>query len=249
MNKIFLICLFLFVSIIVVIVFLYYPLYSNKIQGQYYIAHAGGQIDGYNYTNSLESVENSIRQGIEYIELDFAFTSDSVLVCTHEWEGLDADEGLSFLEFISRKVYGKYTPLTAFMVDSILAVNPSLHLVLDKISDFRVIDRYFKKYKDRVVVECFSDEDYLKFHENDYFLPMMSLSPNKKHFIYRKLKHLLDKRYPLCRFYVMGLKAYEDIKDFPPVSVGVFGCKNKMQADSLFRTNKNINLVYIDDVN
>ena len=44
------------------------------------IAHAGGLIDGYSYTNSKEALLKSISEGYQYIELDLYGTTDGSIV-------------------------------------------------------------------------------------------------------------------------------------------------------------------------
>ena len=50
-----------------------------------FIAHAGGGIDDLKYTNSLEAVNNSIKNNFKLIELDIRETLDNVFVGVHEW--------------------------------------------------------------------------------------------------------------------------------------------------------------------
>lgn len=50
------------------------------------IAHAGGEVDGQIYANSLESLNASYAKGYRYFEIDLSFTSDRQLVCIHDWE-------------------------------------------------------------------------------------------------------------------------------------------------------------------
>ena len=50
------------------------------------IAHAGGEIFGLTYTNSLEALNRSYAKGFRYFELDFKFTKDNKLVLIHDWE-------------------------------------------------------------------------------------------------------------------------------------------------------------------
>ncbi len=50
------------------------------------IAHAGGGINGQNYTNSLESLESNYNKGFRVFEIDFSWTSDGQLVCLHDWD-------------------------------------------------------------------------------------------------------------------------------------------------------------------
>ncbi|MDJ1141371.1 glycerophosphodiester phosphodiesterase family protein [Marinicella sp. X102] len=50
------------------------------------IAHAGGGFQGVAYSNSIEALDNSYRQGFRYIEMDFSWTNDGQLVCLHDWD-------------------------------------------------------------------------------------------------------------------------------------------------------------------
>ena len=53
--------------------------------GSLTIAHAGGMIDGHDYTNSLEAILANYSKGQRVFEIDFARTIDNQLVCTHNW--------------------------------------------------------------------------------------------------------------------------------------------------------------------
>ena len=52
------------------------------------IAHAGGAIWGYRYTNSLEAIDTAYANGFRFIELDFELTSDGSVVLIHDWEAM-----------------------------------------------------------------------------------------------------------------------------------------------------------------
>lgn len=68
---------------IIAILFLPIPSLKRTNMQEYFIAHAGGEIDGFSYTNSVEAVINSINNEFKYIELDISLTTDSQLVCMH----------------------------------------------------------------------------------------------------------------------------------------------------------------------
>lgn len=126
---------------------------SGYVEEQNYIAHAGGAIDGFTYTNSKEAVEHSIECGIKYIELDLMLTSDSSLVAAHSWADYnkmigseDVDCVPTLEQFKRSKLYGKYTPLAIADIDSILCANPDIVLVTDKMSHPAVIDSNLGKY-------------------------------------------------------------------------------------------------------
>lgn len=224
----------------------------------HYIAHAGGVVDSHKYTNSLEAVTKSIEKGADYIELDFCLTTDSVLICAHDWAtyhtmtGQDgADHAIPLREFMSRKICGYLTPLSAYDVDSILACNPDLYLVTDKISSPELISRYFGKYKDRLVIECFDYNDYTYFCREDYFLPMISGIPDWRTYIMQHLHHLFNSEYTLGEFFCFDIKDYEKYCRFlllPPIDIAVFSCENRHEADSIFALSDRIKFVYINNV-
>ncbi|NLE01789.1 MAG: amidohydrolase [Fibrobacter sp.] len=49
------------------------------------IAHAGGDINGMNMTNSRQALDQSYSEGFRYIELDISMTSDGVPFLVHDW--------------------------------------------------------------------------------------------------------------------------------------------------------------------
>lgn len=133
------------------------------------IAHAGGAIDGFTYTNSREAMERAAAVGYRFIELDFAITADSVLVAAYDWEKFNAISGYAgkkdtvptLQEFLSRRIYGRYTPMSADDVCRYFLENSHLTLVTDKISDADILERYFAPIKSCMMVEAFNYDDYV----------------------------------------------------------------------------------------
>lgn len=140
------------------------------------IAHALGSIDGYVYTNSREAMNNSIEIGYKYLEVDIDSTSDGVIVASHDWTHFNEitqnselkDSMISFEEFSKRKIYDIYTPICLQEVIDTLINNPDISIVTDKISDPDIIEKYFSEIKERVYVECFSEDDYFELKEKGY---------------------------------------------------------------------------------
>ena len=64
------------------------------------VAHAGGAIWGYRYTNSREALDAAWAGGFRFIELDLQRTSDGELVLLHDWEAM------------CRRLLGREGPLT-----------------------------------------------------------------------------------------------------------------------------------------
>lgn len=146
------------------------------------IAHAGGAIDGYIYTNSKEAMETAVANGYRYIEFDFLMTSDSVLVAAHSWRDFNEMSGYphfgdsvpALKDFLDRRIYGRYTPLTAQDINVFFEENEHLFLVTDKISDAALLDSCFPTLKNRMVVEAFNYDDYNILHEKGYYRVMYS---------------------------------------------------------------------------
>lgn len=78
----------------------------------FFIAHAGGSVDGCRYTNSRQAVERSLRCGFRFVEIDLSRPRDGVYVGAHDWghfasiSGVDGIPDLT--EFRNRVVYGRY---------------------------------------------------------------------------------------------------------------------------------------------
>lgn len=135
---------------------------------QYYIAHGGGAIDSVPITNSLEAFENSIAHDVRFIELNHQLTSDMKLVAAHDWGTFSRQTGSNWDEtqvpsydvFCKMRICGKYHPMTYQLIDSVFKANPHLWLVVGKITDIRVIERFLPDFKDRIIVESFSSRQY-----------------------------------------------------------------------------------------
>ncbi|MBQ2778940.1 MAG: hypothetical protein IJF46_04120 [Bacteroidaceae bacterium] len=140
------------------------------------IAHAGGAIDGRTYTNSREALERALANGYRHIELDLALTSDSTLVAAHSWQLFNEISGFAHKgdtaptldEFLSRRIYGRYTPLTAKEINRFFLENEELILVTDKISDAAILEENFPTLKKRMIVEAFTHDDYVRLKEQGY---------------------------------------------------------------------------------
>lgn len=143
-----------------------------------YIAHGGGAINGALYTNSAEAVKNSIQNGFIFIELDLLVTSDGHIVAAHDWNTFnkitghaeDKDAVLSLAEFMERKIYDKYTPLSWKEICAILELNKNVILVTDKIKNYSLLQKQIP-YADRMIVEVFSEKDYYNALQSGFPYP------------------------------------------------------------------------------
>ncbi|MDR0205790.1 MAG: sulfatase-like hydrolase/transferase [Bacteroidales bacterium] len=137
---------------------------ERKNYSDFFIAHAGGNIDGKNYTNCVEALDFSYKNGCRLFELDLLKTSDGKIVAVHDWEtfktisnypGTIDDTPLTEKEFLSRKIHEKYTPMNMNAINSWFEKHPDAILVTDKINDPERIYKEFH-FRDRVIMELFT---------------------------------------------------------------------------------------------
>ena len=129
-----------------------------------FIAHAGGKIDAYTYTNSLEALNLSYSKGCKMFELDIIESSDGVFVAAHHWSSYKAVTGdtgildetpLSEQEFMSRRIFGTYTPMNMTEINLWFDNHKDAILVTDKINAPKRFAEKFA-FKDRLIMELFS---------------------------------------------------------------------------------------------
>lgn len=165
---------------------------------KHYIAHAGGGIEGYVYTNSREALLNSIDNGFKYIELDLFLSQDENLLCIHDifefnkmTDSNDKSSTINTKEFKSRVIYKKFMPLTLTEALQIQSKKPFI-IVIDKISRPKILDKFIAPEKrGNISVEALSGNDYYDLLADGY-RPMLALY---KHKIIRYLYHLIIKRH------------------------------------------------------
>lgn len=100
------------------------------------IAHAGGEIDGFEYSNCKEAVLENYKKGQRTFEIDFTITSDGALVAKHDWDmvvqdGVEAGYAPTKEEFLSVPIYGKYTPMALEDICQLMEEYPDIWIVTD----------------------------------------------------------------------------------------------------------------------
>ena len=134
-----------------------------------FIAHAGGGIDNFKYTNSIEAINQSINNGFKLIEIDLHETTDNIFVGIHDWENFNeittqkkSSKKFSLAEINKLKIYNKYTPITVKKINEIFLKNEHLFLVTDKTQNFKKIQKDFTFGKERILVEIFGKSNFKK---------------------------------------------------------------------------------------
>lgn len=97
------------------------------------IYHAGGDVGGLDYTNSIEAMEETLAEGQRFVEIDFLYTSDGELACAHYWESLWEEEQKipNLEEFKKLKIFGKYTSMNAYQLVDYMKQYPDLRIIID----------------------------------------------------------------------------------------------------------------------
>lgn len=122
--------------------FPFYKVHTEKMVYQEWpgklplIAHAGGGLlirkgrktKKWAYTNTLEAFVASYDRGLRNIEMDFALTTDKVLVAAHGWKYYDGKKSSD--EFLKESPWN-LTPITFLDVLDQMVVNPDVFLILD----------------------------------------------------------------------------------------------------------------------
>ncbi len=133
------------------------------------IAHAGGIYNGLDHTNSKEAVDNylmsTVDDEIRVIELDFDYTSDNKLVCSHLYRDKGFDYIPSYDEYMNYNIDG-YTTIDFNDVINYMEQNNNLYIMVDtkveQHTDKTIVDiaQYMinnipKDYIDRLIFQLY----------------------------------------------------------------------------------------------
>jgi glycerophosphoryl diester phosphodiesterase len=136
------------------------------------VAHAGGAFGKQTYTNSFEAMEQSLQRGIDYLEIDFVFTSDQRLVCLHDWEdnfrrsfGYPVTEPLTLEQFEAAvRSNTKFKNCTLGSLAGWMKRNPSAVIVTDVRGDFReamrLISQTLPDFQHRVIPQIYQPSQH-----------------------------------------------------------------------------------------
>lgn len=224
------------------------------------IAHACGITpEGDLYTNSKEALLRSLEMGYKFIEVDLAITSDSQVVALHDWylyntlftdnEALD-ETPHTLNDFLNSKYYGEYTTMSLTDVLEIVK-DKDVIIVTDKVSDPVIIDKYFSEFKDRLLIEAFSLDDYNELKRLGY-TPMFSQWLHSADWIAETLENMVD-GHAAIDFITIDIK--DDYSDpYVPLDLS---CLAKMKVAAYYTNSeefikehlgKDIDYIYTDKI-
>lgn len=151
---------------------------STQLQHQPLIAHAGGHIYGYKYTNSLEALENSYNNGFRFIELDFDWTADNQIVLIHDWSKMASrlfmTEPRVFTkeEFDNTPVLQNLTLLDIENLAKWLEDRSDVNIVTDvknrNLDCLQYIGLNYEHIKNQIVPQVYSFDEYIKAKQLGY---------------------------------------------------------------------------------
>lgn len=138
------------------------------------IAHAGGAVEGWASSNSLEALQSSAAAGHRYIEVDFMLTTDGKVVLNHDWQWVTGrtpgapNVPVDHETYMRYRIFGQFTPVDLDMLIAFLGEHPHIRIITDtKDADYAVlhiIAEDFPAYIDRFIAQGYSLESvsYIK---------------------------------------------------------------------------------------
>lgn len=157
-----------------------YPLDKELLR----FAHAGGEINGNIYTNSIEALDSNYDKGFAVFEIDFSWTEDNQLVCIHGWNknftdmfGLPPEQApLTLEEFTSSPTKANLTPCTLETLVTWMRENPRSLLVTDVKPDeqhtnldaLKMIRDAADDLTDRILPQIYQPEEYKDMRKLGY---------------------------------------------------------------------------------
>jgi len=150
------------------------------------VAHAGGEYKGKGYTNSLEALREN-RAKYDYFEIDFSFTEDNHIVCSHGWTRHERDlalgdhqEGAPTLAvFLQNRKKHRWTACTLDEVVKWLRLNDRMRVVTDiKEKNIEALKTIKAKYPDdyrKFIPQIYSIAQYEEVNKLDYERVILTL--------------------------------------------------------------------------
>ena len=132
--------IFKFCAIVIVAIFLFavggcsQTDHKFNIDSVIPVVHASGGIEDLAYLNSQEGFNLFLEKGYKYFEVDFIYTSDNVLVCSHKFDYIDNydfSNRPSFEEFKNLHIAGKYHTMTMSWLAEQLQQHKDVKIIFD----------------------------------------------------------------------------------------------------------------------
>ena len=143
------------------------------------IAHGGGAYKGYDTTNSVDALNQSIRSGYQYIELDMELSADGKIIMLHDWDrtayhyfGTSFERKIYLSEFLKLKVHGELEVLTFDKLVPILNANPQVRIITDTKGDnlklLEIIQEQYPAVLDRIIPQIYDYDQWQPVYSLGY---------------------------------------------------------------------------------
>lgn len=200
------------------------------------IAHSGGGINGYRYTNSEEAWNHSYENGVRVFDADVSFTTDSRIVLRHEWyddlgQNGAFDDGIpTYDEFMSTPIFGNLTPMSLEMMIDFMAEHEDVYVAVDfkdgvelirsMVDVFIALDK--QELLNQIIISFYDYDDYEKISSiygfKNYAIRQYENLPHN----YQELAAFcMDNRIPVCMIKMKYLKT-DDISILLDNGIKVF---------------------------
>lgn len=173
-----------FIAIIIAILFVVENQKSNSVElsenpvAHSLVAHAGGAIYGFRYTNSLDAIEGSYNNGFKLIELDFEWTKDDKVVIIHDWDFMvqrlfkSESKVFTLKEFKSTKVFQDLSLMDLDDLVSWLEKRNDVYIITDIKQDnlkcLNFIKEKHEHIQSQIIPQIYSFEGYSSVKEMGY---------------------------------------------------------------------------------
>lgn len=161
------------------------------------IAHAGGGIDGFTYTNSREALDLNYSLGHRVFEIDLNLMPDGKILCSHDIIHLNSITGVNTSlqateQYKIKKIYNRYTVIDLEDLFVFMRHHPDMYLVTDsKLADsngyFTDNDEYNRKFWVEFVSAARKIDDQILLR----VIPQL---------YYPKMLEIVDSIYPFSRY-------------------------------------------------
>jgi glycerophosphoryl diester phosphodiesterase len=156
-----------------------------RFDNERWVAHAGGRINRFDYTNSLNALDASYAAGMHLFELDFQWTKDGHLVLLHDWDealtnNFDAaPQQYTLTQFKTLKSLHGLTYLTAEELFSWLNAHPDAVIITDVKSDvlkaLKWIQSHYPSYAEHFIPQIYHFEEYEPARKLGFYRVILTL--------------------------------------------------------------------------
>lgn len=152
------------------------------------VAHAGGEINGFRYTNSLEALNKSYAAGFRFFEIDLEQTADGWIVLLHDWDYSikhfynARPKVYTLAQFKKLSLRNNLTPLSFRELAAWLRERTDAYIITDikrrPVRLLRNISRVYPDLRERIIPQVYSLSEYAPVRNLGYPRLILTLYAN-----------------------------------------------------------------------